>query len=308
MDLPNPLPVADLAKKYNCILRGRDDLKVRGINEIHKVREGDLTFVDVEKYYRKSLNSAASIILINKEVEVPEGKAILICDNPFEVYNDLVAKYRPFEPFTENIHPQADIHEGVILEPNVVIGPHTSIGSGTYIRANTVIGSHCQIGKNVIIGPNSTIGGDAFYYKKTSEGYKKWISGGRVIVEDEVEIGANCTIDKGVSGDTIIGRGSKLDNLIHIGHGAVIGKNCLLAGQAGVSGKTVLGDNVVLYGQVGIAQNLTIGDNVVVLAKSGVSKNIPANKVYFGIPAGDVKEKYKELAGIKLMLREKGII
>ncbi|TVR82086.1 MAG: UDP-3-O-(3-hydroxymyristoyl)glucosamine N-acyltransferase [Saprospirales bacterium] len=308
MDITNPIPVVDLARKYNCVLKGRQDLTVRGINEIHKVREGDLTFVDVEKYYRKSLNSAATVILINKEVEVPEGKAILVCENPFEVYNQLVASHRPFEPFTESIDSKADIQPDVILEPNVVIGPYSSIGSGTYIRANTVIGSHCHIGKNVIIGPNSTIGGDAFYYKKTREGFQKWVSGGRVIIEDEVEIGANCTIDKGVSGDTVIGRGSKLDNLIHIGHGAVLGKNCLLAGQVGVSGKTILGDNVVLYGQVGIAQNLTIGDNVVVMAKSGVSKSIPADKVYFGIPAADVKEKYKEIAGIKLMLRDKGII
>lgn len=308
MDLPKPIKVSQLAKETNSRLLGNKELMVRGINEIHKVRKGDLTFVDVEKYYQKSLQSDATIILINKEVEPPPGKALLVCDYPFEVYNSLVDRYRPFTPLTERIHPDATIHQSAILEPNVVVGPESSIGAGSYIRANTYIGSHVHIGENVLIGPNSTIGGDAFYFKKSPQGYRKWTTGGRVIIKDNVEIGANCTLDKGVSGDTIIGRGSKLDNLVHIGHGVVLGKNCLLAGQVGISGKTILGDNVTLYGQVGVAQNLTIGDNVVVYAKSGIAKSIPANKTYFGIPAEDFKLKFKELAGLKMILKEKGYI
>ncbi len=303
MDLPKPVPVKELAKETGCKLVGNSQLMVRGLNEIHKVREGDLTFVDVEKYYSKSLNSAASVILINKEVEAPEGKALLICDQPFEVYNSLVDKHCPFTPLKTTIHPAADIHPTAILEPHVVVGPKTTIGAGTYVRANTFIGSNCTIGKNVIIGPNSSIGGDAFYFKKTDEGYRKWTTGGRVIIEDDVEIGCNCTLDKGVSGDTIIGKGSKLDNLIHIGHGVVMGKNCLIAGQSGVSGKTILGDNVTIMGQVGIAQNLKIGDNAAILAKSGVSKDVPEGAVYFGYPAGETREKYRELAAVKMLAR-----
>ena len=305
MDLNKPIPVTEIAREYGCTLKGKKDILVRGLNEIHKVRKGDLTFVDAEKYYSKSLNSEATVILIDKEVEVPEGKAILVCDNPFEVYNNLVDSHRPFRPLKTTIHPDTDIHPTAILEPHVVVGPESKIGAGSYIRANTYIGSHCTIGKNVIIGPNSTIGGDAFYFKKTKDGYRKWTTAGRVVIEDDVEIGCNCTIDKGVSGDTVIGAGSKLDNLIQIGHGVVLGKNCLIAAQSGVSGKTVLGDHVTVLGQVGIAQNLIIGDNAVIYAKSGVSKDIPEGGVYFGYPAIEAREKYRELAGIKMLLKER---
>src|SRR5690606_30029363 len=150
--------------------------------------------------------------------------------------------------------------------------------AGAYIGNDTVIGDRVNIQAGALLGT------DAFYFKKTDKQYSKWNSCGRVVIENDVEIGAGCTINKGVSGDTIIGAGSKLDSQVHIGHGAVIGKNCLFAAQVGVAGKTIIGSNVVLYGQVGIAQNLTIGDGAVLLAKSGVSKNLEGNKVYFGIP------------------------
>jgi UDP-3-O-[3-hydroxymyristoyl] glucosamine N-acyltransferase len=156
------------------------------------------------------------------------------------------------------------------------------------------------IGDNVVIGANSIIGSDAFYFKKTDEGsFKPWRSGGRVIIHNDVHIGAGCTIAKGVSGDTVIGKGSKLDCQIHIGHGVVIGENCLFAAQVGIGGKTIVEDNVVLYGQVGIAQALHIGAGAVVLAKSGVSKSLDGGKTYFGIPADEVREKYKELAALR---------
>jgi UDP-3-O-[3-hydroxymyristoyl] glucosamine N-acyltransferase len=165
-----------------------------------------------------------------------------------------------------------------------------------------VIGPHTIIGENVVVGPGALIGPDAFYFKKMPDGEMvKWRSGGRVILEDHVDIGAGCTISKGVSGDTIIGRGSKLDCQVHIGHGVVVGKNCLFAAQVGIGGKTVIGDQVVLYGQVGVAQAIEIGSGAVVLAKSGVSKSLEGGKTYFGIPADEVREKYRELASLRLL-------
>lgn len=146
------------------------------------------------------------------------------------------------------------------------------------------------------------IGTDAFYYKKINGHYHKWRSGGRVIIGNDVEVGAGCTISRGVSGETIIGEGTKLDCQIHIGHGAVIGRHCLIAAQVGIAGKTIIGDHCVIYGQVGIAQNLHIGDHTILLAKSGVSKDLEGGKTYFGVPAGEAREKYKEIAGIKMLV------
>lgn len=299
MKFPTPISVQELAKKYNAEIIGDPDNQAMGINEIHKVTAGDITFSDVEKYFQKSLKSAATIILLNKKADCPAGKTILVCENPFEVYNELILKYRPIIPQTKNIADTAEIHPSAILEPNVIVGHHAKIGANSYIQANVVLGEYTEVGENVTIQAGAIIGTDAFYYKKTANGFKKWRSGGRVIIEDDVEIGAGCTVNKGVSGDTIIGQGTKMDCQVHIGHGTVIGKHCLLAGQVGIGGKTIVGDNVVMYGQVGVAQSLTIGSDVVILAKSGVSKNLEAGKTYFGYPAGEVRTKYRELAATR---------
>jgi len=245
------------------------------------------------------LASSASVILINKTVEAPPNKTLIVLDNPFEAYNKLVRLYRPFTPLNALISETSFIHPSSIIEPNVILGNQVKIGKNCYIKSNVVIRDYTTIGDNVTIESGSIIGADAFYYKPTQEGYKKWRSGGRTIIQDKVDIGAGCTICKGVSGDTIIGVGTKLDCQVHIGHGVVIGKNCLLAAQVGIGGKTVVGDNVILYGQVGVSARLKIGDNVTVLAKSGVTKNLKANQNYFGYPANEVKRIYKELAALR---------
>ncbi len=297
MRFPQPIPVRDLAQRFNAQLIGDETLVVTGINEIHKVSPGDIAFSDVKKYFQKTLDSAATVLLFNEAAECPPGKAILVVANPFEVYDTLVREHRPFDPLSEAISERAIIHPSTIIEPGVVIAPNVRIGANCYIQANAYIGEYSIIGDHVNIGPGTIIGSDAFYFKKLADGsFKKWRSGGRVIIENHVDIGANCTINKGVSGDTIIGEGSKLDCLIHIGHGAVIGKNCLFAAQVGIGGKTIVEDNVVLYGQVGIAQALHIGKGVIVQAKSGVSKNLEAGKVYFGTPAEETRQKLRELA------------
>lgn len=300
MKFPQPIPVRELAQRFDAQLLGDNTLQATGINEIRKVEPGDIAFSDVPKYFKKTLESAATIIILNEATECPAGKAILVVDKPFEMYNTLIKEHRPFEPAVSPISHRANIHPTAIIEPGVVIAANVDIGAHTYIQANTYIGEYTYIGDHVLIGPNNIIGNDAFYYKKHPDGsYEKWHSGGRVIIEDRVEIGAGCTISKGVSGDTVIGAGSKLDCQIHIGHGVVIGKNCLMAAQVGIGGKTIIEDNVVLYGQVGVIQDVRIGAGAVVLAGAGVSRTLEGGKAYFGGPAEEAREKYKEIAALK---------
>ncbi len=298
MDFLQPIPVTDLAQELNAKLIGNQNNIATGINEIHKVRKGDITFSDVAKYFEKALHSEATIILLPSEAPCPEGKTILVCEKPFDAYNNLVKRHRPFQPILQPIS-SSNIHPTAIIEPGVVIADNVEIGENSYIQANVFIGEYTKIGKNVVIQSGAIIGTDAFYFKKEAGTYRPWRSGGRVVLEDDVQIGAGCTINKGVSGDTIIGQGSKLDCQIHIGHGVVVGKNCLFAAQVGIGGKTIIGNNVVLYGQVGVAQNVEIGDGAIVLAKSGISKSLEGGKTYFGIPAEEVKVKYKELAALR---------
>lgn len=300
MKLSTPIKVQDLVAQIGSgKIIGDIDFLITGINEIHKVVFGDLTFVDVEKYYQKALKSAASVILINKAVEAPADKVLIVVDAPFDIYNRLIKKYRPFRPLNSMISETAIIHPSTILEPNVVIGNHVKIGKNCYIQSNVTIRDYTTIRNNVTIESGSIIGATAFYYKPTEKGYQKWRSGGQTLIEDNVVIGSGCTICKGVSGDTVIGTGTKLDCQVHIGHGVIVGKNCLMAAQVGIGGKTIIGDNVILYGQVGVAARLTIEDNVTVLAKSGVTKNLKANSNYFGYPAGEVKRMYRELASLR---------
>lgn len=321
MKFDKAIPVKALAKQIGATdIIGDDTLNALGINEIHHVKKGDITFSDVQKYFDKALKSHASIIILNEKVEsVPGGKAVLVHPQPFEAYDSIVRAQRPFMPLSEatragsiNVADSAVVHESVILEPNVVIGNHVRIGVGSYIQANAVIHDFTIIGKNVQIGAGALIGTDAFYFKRNAdikEGdntvrYKKWRSGGRVVIEDGVDIGAGCTINKGVSSDTIIGSGTKIDAQVHIGHDVKIGKNCILAAQVGIGGNSIIEDEVVLYGQVGVAQNVRIGKNALVSAKSGVSKDLEGGKAYFGIPAQEAKDAYKDLANLR-QLRKK---
>ena len=302
MQFPSPVSLQWIAEFIHAKLTGNSNEPATGINEIHKVEKGDLVFVDHPKYYDKCLNSAASFIIINKETDVPEGKALLIVENPFEAYCKIVNHFRPFEPSNKMISDSAVIGEGSFIYPGAFIGNHVRIGNNTIIHPNTSIMDHSIIGDNVVIQAGTVIGSDAFYYntKKDRElWYKKMPSCGRVIIEDNVEIGAGCTIDRGVSHDSIIGKGTKIDNMVHIGHDTVTGKNCLLAGQVGIAGVVTLEDGVTLWGQVGVSKTLTIGANAVIYAQSGVRNDTVGGKVYFGSPIEEAKEKMKEFVWIK---------
>lgn len=302
MQFPSPVPVQWIADLVNAKIKGDKNGHATGINELHKVEPGDLVFVDHPKYYDKCINSNASYIIINKETEVPAGKALLIVENPFEAYCKIVNHFRPFVPSTKLISDSAVIGEGTIVYPSAFIGNEVTIGKNCIIYPQVSILDHTIIGDNVVIQSGTVVGSDAFYYNTKKDRvlwYKKMPSCGRVVIENDVEIGAGCTIDRGVSHDTIIGRGTKMDNMIHIGHDSVIGKNCLIAAQVGIAGVVTIEDGVTLWGQVGVSKTLTIGSNAVILAQSGVGKDTEGNKSYFGSPIEDAREKMKELVWIK---------
>jgi UDP-3-O-[3-hydroxymyristoyl] glucosamine N-acyltransferase len=302
MQFEKAVPVQWLAEFTGAKLIGDVEQMATGINEIHKVTNGDISFVDFEKYYDKCLNSAATVIIINKEVACPTGKTLLVTTDPFSAYVKIVKHFRPFEPANKMISDTAIIGEGTHLQPGVFVGNHVRIGENCLIHPNVTIYDHTIIGDNVIIHAGCVLGADAFYFKRRRDRdvqYDKLESCGRVIIQDDVEIGAGSTIDKGVSGDTIIGRGTKLDNHIHIGHGAVIGRNCLFAAQVGIGGKAITEDEVILWGQVGVSKDLTIGKGAVVLAQSGVPASLEGGKTYFGSPVDEAKPKMRELGWIK---------
>jgi len=299
MKFPKVFPLQEIADLLECQFVGDKDFPVHGMNEIHVVEPGDIVFVDHPKYYDKALQSAATVVLINKEVDCPEGKALLISDDPFRDFNRLTRHFKPFRFSNVAISESAQIGEGTMIQPNTFIGNYVKIGQNCTIHSNVSIYDHTIIGDNVIIHAGTVLGGDAFYYKKRPEGFDQLLSGGRVVIHDNVGIGALCTIDKGVSGDTIIGEGSKLDNQVHVGHDTVIGKKCLIASQTGIAGCVIIEDEVTLWGQVGTTSGITIGTKAVIMGQTGVTKSVEGGKSYFGTPIEESREKLKQLANVK---------
>ena len=302
MQFPSPVSVQWIATFINAELTGNINGDATGINEIHNVTAGDLVFVDHPKYYDKCINSAASFIIINKTANVPAGKTLLIVDDPFEAYSKIVEHFSPFIPSLKSISDSAVVGEGTVIMPNCFVGNNVSIGKNCIIHPNVTIYDNCILGDYVEIHSGTVIGCDAFYFntKKNRElWYKKMQSCGIVLIEDNVEIGANCTIDRGVSAVTKIGKGTKFDNLVHIGHDTVIGKNCLIAAQVVVAGCVIIKDGVTLWGQVVVNKTLTIGENAVLLGTSGVTHSLEGNKTYWGTPAQDAGLARRELVWIK---------
>ena len=299
MKFPKVYSVSHIADLINSKFIGPEDFPISGINEIHVVEKGDIVFVDHPKYYDKALNSKASVILINKIVDCPEGKALLISDDPFRDFNKITKYFNSFKSSNNQISPSCKIGTNTIIQPNCFVGNNVTIGDNCIIHANVSIYDNTIIGNNVIINSGTVIGGEAFYYKKRETGYDQLLSAGRVVIEDDVHIGSNSTIDRGVTGDTTIGKGSKLDNLIQIGHDTFIGERCLIASQTAVAGCVIIENNVTIWGQVGISSGVTIGESVILLAKSGVSKSLKGHTTYYGVPVSEVRTAYKEMAMIK---------
>lgn len=299
MRFPIAYTLKQIAEIINSDYIGNDDFPVLGMNEIHVVKEGEIVFVDHPKYYDKALKSKASVILINKKVDCPEGKALLISNDPFRDFNKLTEFFKPFKVANKSISDSAKIGQNCIIQPNAFIGNNVVIGENCVIHSNVSIYDNCIIGNNVTIHAGTVLGSDAFYYKNRTEGFDKLISGGRVVLEDHVELGALCTIDKGVTGDTTIKYGTKIDNQVHVGHDTVIGEKCLIASQTGIAGCVIIEDEVILWGQVGTNSGITIGKKAVILGQTGVTKSVPGGKSYFGTPIEESREKLKQLAYIK---------
>ena len=299
MKLIQPHTIKEIADFFGCEFKGNPDHLVEGINEIHTVEKGDLVFVDHPKYYDKALESSATTILIDKPVEYPEGKALIISTHPFDDFNRLLKHFKPRLSLKSNVGDNTFIDNTAEIYPNVTIGNNVKIGKHVVIYPGAVIMDNSVIEDYVIIGSNTVIGHSAFYYKKKTKGFDRLHTCGGVVLKKNAEIGALCTIDAGVTANTVIGEGTKLDNQVHVGHDSIIGKHCLLAANVGVAGCVHIHDRVTLWGQVGCAHDIVIGEGAIVFAQSGISKSLAGGKTYFGSPAKDIRLAYREIAAIR---------
>jgi UDP-3-O-[3-hydroxymyristoyl] glucosamine N-acyltransferase len=294
--LDPPLTARAIAELIGAQVLGDRERLVTGLNEINRVEAGDLVFVDHPKYYDKALHSAATTILIDRAVDVPAGKALLVSDDPCRDYNRLVERFMPRLAWAQD---HTEVGAGSRVHPSVVLGPHVRIGRDCVIHPGVVIYERSTLGDRVTVHANTVIGADPFYYKKRPSGYDKMPPGGSVTIGDDVEIGALCTIDRGVSADTRIGRGTKLDNHVQVGHDTIIGERCLIAAHVGIAGAVVIEDGVTLWGQVGVPSKVRIGAGAVLMGQSGVMGSLEGGRSYFGSPAVEWSVKLREIALLK---------
>lgn len=298
MTFKSPQTLKTIAELIGAKYVGDENFQIFGTNEIHRVKKGEIVFVNHPKYYDKALHSEATIILIDKEVACPEGKALLVSDDPFRDFNKINDHFTGIQTF-ETTGNNLSIGENCKIHPSVIIGNDVKIGDNCMIFPNVVIGDRTVIGNNCIIQAGTVLGGDAFYYNKNAEGYRKMLSVGNVILEDDVEIGVNCCIDRGVTDSTIIKKGSKLDNLIQIGHDTVLGERTLVASGAMIAGCCIIEDDVQVWGQVGIASGKRVGKGAVLLGKTGVNRDLEGGKTYFGSLAEEFREYLKKEVKLK---------
>lgn len=319
MQLTPPRTVRELADLLQARFVGDPNHLVSGINEIHRVEPGDLTFVDVAKYYKKALTSKATTILIDKAVEPPAGKALIVIDDPFSAYNKLTEHFQPRQPLDLASQPKlgrdvkigqsvifgqnVTIGDRVEIAHNVTIGSNVTIGDDTLIYSNVTIYDHSTIGRRCCIQSGARIGGEAFYFKKRPNGRDKMLSKGTTVLEDDVEIGANTTIDRGVSAETRIGEHTKIDNLVQIGHDTIVGKRCVIAALVGIAGVCTIEDDVILWGQVGIPSDVVIGKGAILMAKTGALSSLPGGKVYSGMPANEKMKTLRRYASLDKLVK-----
>ncbi|MBL0912466.1 MAG: UDP-3-O-(3-hydroxymyristoyl)glucosamine N-acyltransferase [Bacteroidia bacterium] len=315
MKFEQALSLRTIAELIGATVHGDENYKATGLNEIHMVEEGDITFTDHPKYYKKSLQSAASVVIINAVPEDTYGKHLLVHSDPFSALNKLISYCKPdLQKPNNGISPTARIGKNVVISPNVTIGDNVEIGDNTILHPNVCIYRDVVIGKNCIVHAGCVIGADAFYFKGRPGYYDKFQTCGRVLIGDDVELGALCTIDRGVTGDTIIGKGCKFDNQIHVGHDTYIGERVLMAAQCAIAGVCHIEDEVILWGQIGVTKEVHIGKGAQVLAKSGVIEDLEAGKRYLGNPTSEAFAKNREwillrkLPGIVKALEKQGVL
>ncbi len=301
--------VAEIGHLVGGQVVGDGTAKIHGVAGIDEAKSGEITFLASRRYQSSLQTTAASAIIVPSGTEVPQKTLVQVTD-PRLAFARVMRLFHGARPSVfKGVHPsavigrqvkmgrgisigacvciedQVVIGDDVIIFPGVVIGAKSQIGSGSMIYANATIQQETVIGKNVIIHSGTVIGSDGFGYVKEDKGHIKVPQKGTVVIEDDVEIGANVTIDRATLGATRIGRGTKIDNLVQIAHNVVIGPHSLLVAQVGISGSTEIGAGVALGGQVGVVGHIKIGDDSAIGAKSGVSKSIPPRSVYFGLPA-----------------------
>jgi UDP-3-O-[3-hydroxymyristoyl] glucosamine N-acyltransferase len=330
--MPAGLTVREIAELTGASPRRGDrlDRRITDIAPLDRAGPHDLVFIDNMKYVEALGSTCAGACLTNERfaARAPAQLSLLCVAEPYSAFVTVAQKLfpdamRPTSLFGSQgvaagaiVHPSAQIENGVSIDPGVVIGPRAAVGAGTSIGATAAIGAdvhigrncsigpgasitHALIGDNVILHPGCRIGQDGFRYQMSAKGHAKVPQLGRVIIQDNVEIGAGSAIDRGASGDTVIGEGTKIDNLVQIGHNVTIGRNCIIVAQCGISGSVVLGDNVVLGGQVGIADHLTIGEGAMIGGKSGVGSNVPAGEKWLGFPAWPAGEFLRAMAALR---------
>ena len=330
------ITVGEIAKLTGAELRRNSNpaRAIAGIATLDRGGPSDLVFLDHAKFSGQARSSAAGACLTTQRLAdcVPASVALLIVEKPFPAFVTVARALfppalRPSSLFAGDgaaagVAPGAMMHltvrleSGVTVDPGAVIGAGAEIGSGTIVGANAVIGSNVRIGRECAIGPNATvahaligdrvivhagcrIGQDGFGYVMGPGGHRKIPQIGRVIIQDDVEIGAGTSIDRGGLRDTVIGEGTKIDNQVQVGHNVVIGRHCVLVAQVGIAGSVVLEDYVVLGGQVGVADNLTIGEGAKVGAQSGIMSNIPPGESWFGYPARRSRDYWREVAALR---------
>lgn len=318
-----PMPLGELARRCGAELgEGADpDQMFSDVAPLDTAGPGDVSFLDNRKYIESFKASSAGACVIHPEMvdQAPPGMRLLISKYPYKAYAHVAGAFYPHPAVKPGIAPTAAVDEsavigeGVGIEAGAVIGPHADIGRGCLIGPNAVIGesvtvgedsiiganatlSHCLVGARVHIYPGACIGQRGFGFAIDPAGHVKVPQLGRVIVEDDVEVGANTTIDRGTGPDTVIGAGSMIDNLVQIGHNVRLGKVCVIAAQVGMSGSTVLGDLVIMGGQGGIAGHLKIGSGVQIGAQSGILKSIEPGGKVMGTPAKPLKQFFREVA------------
>jgi len=320
------MKLAELAEKTSSVIeRGLPDLEITSTAGLDIAAAGHVTFLANPKYFPQIASTQASAIYLNADVETDRTDiAVLRAPDAYVAYTEAMRLFfpepriLPFVHSTAVIDPSATVHENVEVHANVVIGANATIASGCRIMPNATIydrvtigenttihsgvsvRENCEIGSRCIIHNNSTIGSDGFGYARTPE--KKWLKipqTGRVVLEDDVEIGANSSIDCASVGETRIKRGTKIDNLVQIGHSCTVDEDTLICAQTGLAGSSYIGKRVILTGQVGIAGHLKVGDDVVITAKSATSHDVESGKVISGIPAFDNREWLRSTAAFR---------
>jgi len=334
---PNGLTAQEIAALTGASLLpgAQAERRISGIAPLDRAGPSDLSFMQSPKHEAEFLTTHAGICLITRRFAqlAPARLVVLVTAAPYRAFVTVAQRLypqalRPSSLFEATgvsagalVHPTARLENGVTIDPAAIVGPRAEIGAGTVIGPTAVIGpdvrigrdcaigagatvTHALIGDRVIIYPGARIGQDGFGHLPSQQGHDKIPQIGRVILQDGVEIGANATIDRGAIRDTVIGEGSKIDNLVQIAHNVEIGRHCLLAAQTGISGSSIVGDYVMMGGQVGIADNIRIGDRAMIGASSGVGRDVPAGERYFGTPAQPLHEFMKGLKAIRRLVRQ----